>query len=49
MEIAARSLQDEIDLFRERTRLERWILDRRIGGSDQGVKVPGDGEHHAAV
>ena len=25
------------------------VVDRRIGGADQRVAVPGNGEHHAAV
>ena len=48
-EVAARGLEDELDLLVERARLERRLGDRRVGRADQRVAVPGNREHHAAV
>ena len=48
-EVEGRGPEHELDFPLLRHRLERGLVDRRVGGADQRVAVPGNGEHHAAV
>jgi len=49
VEVAARGLQDEVDLLGEGPRLEGRLVDRGVCGVHEGVLVPGDRERHPAV
>ena len=48
-EEARGSVENELDLFFERARFEAWRVDGRIGGSGNGVAMPGNDKEHPAV
>ena len=48
-EVERGGLQDKVDLLLHRDGFERGLRHRRIGGADNGVAMPRDGEHDAAV
>jgi len=49
VQILSGRLQNEGDLLVHGARLERRFRDGCVGGSDQRVPVPRDGEHHASI
>src|SRR5579885_258548 len=42
-------IENELNLFLQCARLVGWFFNRSVRCADQGVLVPGDGKHHAAI
>ena len=48
-EIAFRRFEDEFDLLLHGQRIVGGLVDGGVGGADDGVAMPGNGEEHAAI